>query len=106
MSFIQVITICNLVGEYNGIDFYFCGQMYSNELINNTVTRNIEDSKYYFKKDKYILMGHAAKEGNDDLLIFYDMENEIVFIYDQDKKERISTTYKLIDIIMNLKAFI
>lgn len=96
----------NLSGEYKDIVFYFGNDMHTNETINKAIKAAIADGKYYFEDEEYILIGNACKDGNDDLLVFYDNKNEIVFLYDQDFNKKTEDIFKLEEIIKNLSPII
>ena len=91
-----------LRGTYKNIHFDFSINMYSNERINNFIDNAIKDGEYYFKSDNYILIGTACMDGNDDILVFYDVKDNKVFLYDQDFEEKIGDVFELKDIIKNL----
>ena len=91
-----------LRGTYKNIHFDFDIDMYSNERINNFIDNAIKNGEYYFKTDNYILIGTACKEGNDDILVFYDVKDKKVFLYDQDFEEKTGDVFELKEIIKNL----
>lgn len=92
-----------LRGTYKDIHFDFGIDMYSNELINKFIDNAINDGEYYFKSDNYILIATACMDGNDDILVFYDVNDEKVFLYDQDLEEKIGNVFELKEIIKNLR---
>ena len=92
----------SLIGTYKGIHFDFGIDMYSNELINNFIKNAIKDGEYYFKSDNYILIATACMDDNDNVLVFYDVKNRKVFLYDPDFEEKIGDIFELEEVIMNL----
>ena len=91
-----------LRGTYKDIHFDFDINLYSNELINNFIDNAIKNGEYYFKSDNYILIATACMDGNDDILVFYDVDDEKVFLYDQELEEKIGNVFELKEIIKNL----
>ena len=96
----------SLRGDYKNIHFDFNIEMYSEEKINISIECAIRDGEYYFKDSNYLLIATACKDGNDDLLVFYDLNNRKVFLYDQDLGEKNGDIFELKEIIKNMKPSI
>ena len=84
----------HLTGRIDDTILYFIPNGFSDNLI-SFIKQQYVEACYYFPEKRYFLLGTANKNSNDDMLIFFDNDNNRVFLHDIEVK----TDYELDDLV-------
>ena len=84
----------HLTGRIDDTILYFIPNGFRDNLISFIKQQYVEAS-YYFPEKRYFLLGTANKNSNDDMLIFFDNDNNRIFLHDIEVK----TDYELDDLV-------
>ena len=94
-----------LSGRFDSMNLYF-PPIYSPEDAVKKARNAIKDGDYYFPQKGMVLLASAEKEGNDDLLLFYNQNVQKLVVLDCDKNSVTSLNVSLYQLINAMEAII
>lgn len=107
-DFLNTFYYWQLRGEDKGNCYYF-PSIPNKEERKKVVEQMINDGNYYFKNENCVLIANCISEGIDTLLLFYNQEKNLLFIYDDSDSDKNNITplkCSLTELISSMEAIL